>query len=885
MPGEKSGTSPPPQPRIREVGDVIRALQRARGRNEDTEWGGVTFLIGAGCSKTAGVPLGEEIARECVLDLAYNYSSRRERFDSSDDALAWLQRNGDLEPGLEWSSVYGEIFQNHLADPSEQRPVIQRVTAQAAGINWAHLCLGELVRARCVHTVLTTNFDQLVLEGIVRTGIIPVVADGIEALNRIDGQPTHPQVVHLHGSRHTYHPRNSRIDVAETNRSQSVVRTLSDLLRSSTALIVVGYAGAEEGVMQVLVDAAQELRGKTIFWCQYDDNPDALSPLATELLVHSPGGGLLVGQDADGLFAELMRGVGLGFPRWIKRPISHWKEFADRVVIPSNPLIQEEMENHSRVLDHLADALNKREKTRGKKRKLLERARELALEGKDLEAVELFEQATPVFESWRDWQAYADAARRPGGHSLERNLLETAVIAYKQALSDLPNGDDLDDRRGALQDGLGIALAQLGKREEGTQRLEKAVEAFHAALEIRTRERLPLEWATTQNNLGSALLTLGKREEGTERFEQAVGAYRAALEVRTRKRLPLHWATTQSNLGIALRNLGERENGTQRLKQAVGAYRAALEVRTRERLPLKWATTQNNLGIALRNLGEREEGTERLEQAVQAYRAALKVHTREQLPLDWAMTQNNLGNALSTIGEREEGTERLEQAVEAYQAALVVHSREQFPLDWAMTQNNLGYALSTIGEREERTERLEQAVKAHRAALEVRTRERLPLDWATTQSNLGNALLTLAKREEGTERLEQAVQAYRAALEVHTREQLPLDWAGTRTNLGAALRVLGERQSNEETIEQALVALEEALEVDLEKRYPWVWAEALLRYGEALTALGEHRGDAALLTRAREQLETALGAYERFGSEYWGEKARRALERLRSGHE
>ena len=73
----------------------------------------------------------------------------------------------------------------------------------------------------------------------------------------------------------------------------------------------------------------------------------------------------------------------------------------------------------------------------------------------------------------------------------------------------------------------------------------------------------------TQNNLGIALAVLGERESGTARLEEAVAAYRAALEERTRDRVPLEWATTQSNLGDALRVLGERESGTARLEEAV----------------------------------------------------------------------------------------------------------------------------------------------------------------------------------------------------------------------------------------------------------------------------------------------------------------------------
>ena len=90
----------------------------------------------------------------------------------------------------------------------------------------------------------------------------------------------------------------------------------------------------------------------------------------------------------------------------------------------------------------------------------------------------------------------------------------------------------------------------------------------------------------TQNNLGNALARLGERESGTARLEEAVAAYRAALEERTRERVPLDWAGRRTISATALSRLGERESGTARLEEAVAAFRAALEERTRERVPL-----------------------------------------------------------------------------------------------------------------------------------------------------------------------------------------------------------------------------------------------------------------------------------------------------------
>ena len=181
------------------------------------------------------------------------------------------------------------------------------------------------------------------------------------------------------------------------------------------------------------------------------------------------------------------------------------------------------------------------------------------------------------------------------------------------------------DERGLAGNLLGNALRALGERQAGTARLEEAVAAYRAALEERTRERVPLDWAGTQNDLGIAVMRLGERDSGTARLEDAVAAYRAALEEWTRERAPLQWAMTQTGLGIALRVLGGRESGTARLEEAVAAYRAALEEWTRERAPLQWAMTQTGLGIALRVLGGRESGTARLEEAVAAFDACLMV--------------------------------------------------------------------------------------------------------------------------------------------------------------------------------------------------------------------------------------------------------------------
>jgi IS5 family transposase len=73
-------------------------------------------------------------------------------------------------------------------------------------------------------------------------------------------------------------------------------------------------------------------------------------------------------------------------------------------------------------------------------------------------------------------------------------------------------------------------MMALGERESVTKRLEEAVEAYRATLQERTRERVPLQWATTQDNLGNALETLGVRTHDRTKLKEARKAVDAAFE-------------------------------------------------------------------------------------------------------------------------------------------------------------------------------------------------------------------------------------------------------------------------------------------------------------------------------------------------------------------
>lgn len=89
-------------------------------------------------------------------------------------------------------------------------------------------------------------------------------------------------------------------------------------------------------------------------------------------------------------------------------------------------------------------------------------------------------------------------------------LLTVAIEGYRRLRAE---ASDDPSYQSYVNNDLGIALLGLGEREggeAGKARLEEAVSAFRAALEVRTCEAMPSDWAMTQNNLDKALKVLGE---------------------------------------------------------------------------------------------------------------------------------------------------------------------------------------------------------------------------------------------------------------------------------------------------------------------------------------------------------------------------------------
>ena len=221
------------------------------------------------------------MARELIIKLATALQGPASALADPEIAYRWLLQGGkisDCQIGerpkdiadnreIDWPRVYDMLFAEHYNTPDDAREIFSQFVDSADGrVNWAHLCLGELAKQKLLSTVITTNFEQLVLAGLVRSGVLPVVCDGIELLTRIRGAPRHPQLIELHGSRHTYRLRNAPEELAALLNDAQAIAAIELLFQELRVFVVVGYGGRETGVMDLLINAARHFTDKRLFW-------------------------------------------------------------------------------------------------------------------------------------------------------------------------------------------------------------------------------------------------------------------------------------------------------------------------------------------------------------------------------------------------------------------------------------------------------------------------------------------------------------------------------------------------------------------------------------------------------------------------------------------
>jgi NAD-dependent SIR2 family protein deacetylase len=246
------------------------------------------FFLGAGASIRSGIPLAGMLV-EAIARFAYCKVHNRNPDDPTlmrSDWIRWLEKQTWYRLDVPAASLYPVAVEHLLQPQSNRKEFFQRVLKPDVPASEGYRRLANLLARRMVRTVLTTNFDDLVIRTAKQT---PTVRHVEEIFTESDHtlfrtNPPHPQVVYLHGSVNHYTDRNLIAETQELNKNLS--NLLQPLLRDHP-LVVIGYRGTEPSIMKDLLINRAEQCGRFregIYWCHLaGSTPVQDSPLVAEL--------------------------------------------------------------------------------------------------------------------------------------------------------------------------------------------------------------------------------------------------------------------------------------------------------------------------------------------------------------------------------------------------------------------------------------------------------------------------------------------------------------------------------------------------------------------------------------------------------------------------
>jgi Tfp pilus assembly protein PilF len=307
----------------REVEDVAEAMRNASG--------GCVFLIGAGCSHSAGIPLASHFISEI-----------ERRFPSA------FKRASDTK---NYNSVMSQLTTSQRSDLLNQY-------IDQARINWAHLALAQLFHKQQIDRILTVNFDPLIMRACALVGDFPAIYDLATASNFNENRIAPRSVFYLNGQHTGFTTLNAR---EELEQHRTRLRQIVNNTGSRRIWVVVGYSGAADPLLDILAEPGVRF-DSGLFWIGRSEMPSEM--LRQSLLERKDKEAFYIGhQDADGFLTDLANRLGCFPPDLLERPFEHIEGIIQNIdfatgKMPAEALREKLLQKIARAKQHDAKYLS-----------------------------------------------------------------------------------------------------------------------------------------------------------------------------------------------------------------------------------------------------------------------------------------------------------------------------------------------------------------------------------------------------------------------------------------------------------------------------------------------------------------------------------------------
>ena len=253
------------------------------------------FILGAGASKSSGIPTGAELASQWLHEI-------EEDLDK-DQLKAWLEEE-DIDKN-DPASFYHQIFAKRFeVDHQGGYDFFEKIMEDAEP-SCGYSFLAEILAKGDHDIVITTNFDSLTEDALfIYTAKKPLVIGHADLAGFINIQLQRPQVIKVHHDLF-FSPQNTEDETKYID--EKLERSLQTIFQSYIP-IVIGYGGNDGGFMDVLKRVLDPDMG--IYWCfTGKEHPKG----KIEELVVDKQGCFIPIADFDELMVLLGEKIGIGF--------------------------------------------------------------------------------------------------------------------------------------------------------------------------------------------------------------------------------------------------------------------------------------------------------------------------------------------------------------------------------------------------------------------------------------------------------------------------------------------------------------------------------------------------------------------------------------------
>lgn len=229
---------------------------------------GFAFFLGAGASRSSGVLLADELASKAFEEMFIGHGNEIDMHAPLHLTAERVRLWAEAQPWYDTSSKgrYQLAMERAFLSQPARETFLRRHT-RSARPSRGYWRLAQLLKARIVDTIYTTNFDDLMRRGcsILEEPLVEVAS--LDQYRQQNPSPCEPRLIRLHGDFWHGNVLNTEGELEKTPRIRlGTVHRLS----SPQGMIVIGYGGRDRKVM---IDLFQRYIGDKqflkngLFWC------------------------------------------------------------------------------------------------------------------------------------------------------------------------------------------------------------------------------------------------------------------------------------------------------------------------------------------------------------------------------------------------------------------------------------------------------------------------------------------------------------------------------------------------------------------------------------------------------------------------------------------